>query len=193
MTEPPNKKSPPGDSQVNDDLALRRALQTPEVTTSADHDAAVLAAAHEAAAEIAGQPDATAPSAPGRRLLWPLLAAAATLLFGFVVLINTVSDTGGYDDVVRGVTAAVEPGHEHTLHQAPTQFRWDPVAGAQGYQLVLMDAAADPVWTTSVTHAQVNLPDQQQSALQPGSTYIWTVTPKPAGTVLGPFWFRIQP
>jgi hypothetical protein len=189
------------------DDGLRKLLQQSTVHSSAEHDAAVLHAAEQAANEIAARQQTTGRKPVAARttpawvrwtLIW-LVPAAAVIAFVALIpggLWGPPSQPGLADDPVRGAAGGIEPAHQSIWPEPPGRFQWPAVAEARGYRLIVRDAAAEPVWQSDLLErTDYRLAGEGlQRTLRSGGTFLWTVEAQtPGGIVeLGPYWFRVE-
>jgi hypothetical protein len=115
----------------------------------------------------------TRPPAPrfARRIAIPLALAAAVLL---VIKVQGLRPPPG-PDVERGTSSGVtllEPPEEIAAGTPPT-FVWKPVAGAQGYEIEVLDEKGAVVWSAKTSDTSATLSDPL--LLAPGKTYRWWV------------------
>ena len=96
---------------------------------------------------------------------------------------------------MRGAVADIEPANDSRLDSMPAELRWPPVAGAEGYRVVLRNEAAEVLWTSAtVTRPQVALPEAVRAAASQTKRCVWSVEILPSGgrEPLGPYWFRLD-
>ena len=113
------------------------------------------------------------PAAPriARRIAIPLALAVAVLL---VITVRRALPPPG-PDVERGTSSGVtllEPPEEIAAGTSPT-FAWKPVAGAQGYEIEVLDEKGAVVWSTKTSSPSATLSDP--GVLEAGKTYRWWV------------------
>lgn len=128
------------------------------------------------------RPGATiTPVEGGRRFL--LAAAALAAAVGAVLVLRPLlGPTQNRAPVVRSRAVAlprpVQPGPGPV--SPPLVFRWQPVDGARGYVVELLDGNGEPVWTGTETAAtELDLPGDVR--LAPGPYYWRVVAVTPQG------------
>ena len=167
-----------------DDRRVADVLDKVEGSPSDDHDRAVLAAADRLLGERANP----------RRFRWHVpLGLAATVLLAVPVGLSMLGETG--TDATRGGMASVEPANDSRLDSVPAELRWPPVAGAEGYRVVLRNEAAEVLWTSAtVTTPKVALPEAVRAAASQSDRCLWSVDILPADgrQPLGPYWFHLD-
>lgn len=114
------------------------------------------------------------PAAPrlARRVAIPLALAASVLL---VIMVGQKQRSPEGPDVERGTSSGVtllEPPEEIAAGTRPT-FTWKPVAGAQGYEIEVLDENGAVVWSAKTSSTSAILSDPL--LLVPGKTYRWWV------------------
>jgi hypothetical protein len=168
-----------------DEAELRATLArgTPKATPA--HDAAILAAADRASADIRAR--------RARRWIIPTTIAASLVLvsLGSVSWFRTFSQ----HDSLRGSPAgiAMTPADGARLDAAPAVFAWQAVAGASSYEVTLRDSQGAVLSVFNSATPVADLPRLPAARFDPG-TYFWTVRARgPAlDAQLGPFSFQIR-
>ena len=122
----------------------------------------------------AGTTERARPPAPrfARQIAIPLALAAAVLL---VITVRPMLRSREGPDVERGTGSGVTllaPPEEIAAGTPPT-FVWKPVAGAQGYEIELLDEKGAVVWSAKTSDTSATLSDPL--LLAPGKTYRWWV------------------
>ena len=113
-----------------------------------------------------------APRRIARRIAIPFALAVAALL---VVTVRQALPPRPGPDVERGTSGGVtllEPPEEIAAGTSPT-FAWKPVAGAQGYEIEVLDEKGAVVWSAKTSETSATLSDH--ALLGPGKTYRWWV------------------
>ncbi len=128
-----------------------------------------------------------------RRRRWQLpLAAAATLAVAVSLgmLLHGVHDD---EPPLRGVDTVSAPADGARLRQAPELLEWQPLPGAAGYRVELMDANANRIWHSApLTETSLSLPPEVRARLGPG-LWLWQIeVDLGSGTrELGPYAFEV--
>jgi hypothetical protein len=122
----------------------------------------------------AGTADRAAPAAPriSRRLAIPFALAASVLL---VITVGQRLMAPEGPDVERGTSGGVtllQPPEEIAAGTSPT-FVWQPVPGAQGYEIEVLDENGGVVWSARRSDTSATL--SASGLLAPGKTYRWWV------------------
>ncbi len=108
-------------------------------------------------------------SSPGR---WTAWAAAAALALAVGLSFWAVRDGGGpglpersYQDALRGgsIAWATPLG---TVAAAPFEISWEPVAGAAGYRVEILDVAGNPVLGATPDAPEWNLTETERARLE---------------------------
>ena len=125
--------------------------------------------------------------APRRGGLLTGLAAAAAVLLAFLVvrphfLQEPAAPGGAGPDTLRSARVVGEPvplGPLGRLQAAPSAFWWEPVDGARGYRVELLDGDGETLWRSPET-VEPRLPWPDGVVRSPGR-YYWRVLAVPAG------------
>ena len=131
---------------------------------------------------------------PVRRPRWLVWSPAiAVLVAVLVVPLVFRLDTAPPDTAVRGEQTDVSPPSGASLQELPHRYQWPRLPGDHRYRLVLMDAAAEPLWTSEWTReSSIKLDDATLGRLDQPGVYIWQVRVEGATTELGPYHFAIK-
>ena len=113
---------------------------------------------------------------------WGLPAAAVVVIAiaGFVTLRSSKepelqSNNLGQPTIYRSQEVElVSPVGE--VPQIPTELRWQAFAGAESYEVVLMEVDDSPLWTDKTTRTSVVFPAAVRAKMLPGKPILWRVT-----------------
>lgn len=132
-----------------------------------------------------------------RRWFVPLSLAAGIVMGASVMLSLQNGEPLPPSSQTRGAgEATVVPLNESSMAEAPTVFRWPAAPDAATYRVSLLDAAAEPLWTSEPTvTAEMRLPSEAIQRVSAAGTYIWIVEVSFGGQTrkLGPYWFKVVP
>ncbi|MEL7449836.1 MAG: hypothetical protein AAFN78_11545 [Pseudomonadota bacterium] len=171
----------------SDDAAMHRLLNQAGTGPSSAHDDAVLGAADRLLR--------SSPEARPRRWHVPAALAASLIIAVSVGLPNLQHvEQASPASAVRAAQAETAPPSGERLAALPEQLRWPAAADATGYRVVLRDATADVVWTSTVlVEPQLRLDGDAAAAVAGLETCIWSVeVVGPAEPQeLGPYWFHL--
>lgn len=112
-----------------------------------------------------------------------ILVGAAVLLALFVARIaqrpaqepDLRADAGRGGEVLRSQEIAiVNPSGD--LHAPPTEFRWQPVAGAVSYSILVTEVDHTVVWTGESTETKLAIPAEIRSRMVAQKPFLWRVT-----------------
>lgn len=119
------------------------------------------------------------PTTRSARQVWLWAAAAAAVAVACLAVLLLPPPTVPTAAIRGEVPAAAEPVEPiGKLSRAPAALRWQPAAGARGYRVEMLDADAEPLWTSRTVTATA-LPWPDEVAATPG-TYYWRVLAMPA-------------
>ena len=170
----------PGDERLAA-LAIGE-LESPTRDELADHMVACrrcsgryrdLASLHEANAS----PERKTRSGSGRR--W--LGIAALLVIGVALALvvrqfDTDGDNGGALRGTATIGAAVEPANRAELTTTPSIISWQPIPGAESYQLLLFDREGGSIWQSEESDTPAaELPEAIRGRITPLCTYLWRI------------------
>lgn len=117
------------------------------------------------------------------------LAVAATVFLAisvtwFVQNRETASDDGvGIDRTYRSSRVeTVAPSGD--VAAPPEELRWVPVAGADAYDVEIVEIDRTPLWSATTRTPGVKLPPSVKERFVPGKTLLWQVTARGRGAVL---------
>ena len=121
------------------------------------------------------------------------LACAAAVLIAVAVLPSTEPEPLE----LPGLRAArnIQPADGERLAAVPDCLAWIPQPGASGYEVRLLDAQSELLWSSGpVDSTEITLDRQFASTLASGGSYSWTVDVRGGGSVdrLGPFSFTLE-
>jgi len=113
----------------------------------------------------------------------PYLAGAAALAAVLALAISLYHPDSGHPSLggpqtgigsFRGEFKLLAPTGE--LAQAPTEFRWEAVAGAASYRLELTDAVNLPLASATTNQPQIETTPEMKAAMQTRMPIKWKVT-----------------
>ncbi|MBK6598330.1 MAG: hypothetical protein IPG25_10780 [Proteobacteria bacterium] len=182
---------PPPELDPVADLRVKAALQSSSRAPSQSHDAAILAATRQTAAEIRSR------GKPRRWLIPASLAASVVCVGVWTAWIN--QRTSPLDDSLRGgvvskAIAALAPPDGAVLNSVPTELGWLSTA-ATDCVVELRDSQALVLWRSEpVDGAKLALPESAQAALSAPGLYYWRVDCRSGAEELvgGPFRFELR-
>lgn len=146
-----------------------------------ENDTVALAESLASASQLQGRPP--------RRWLPPMALAASVLLCALLLIILLPDHLNEQDPIVRGTSESSRPAAGQVLTTPPASLGWQ-AAYRTPVNVILMDAAARPLWQSAPTEQDsVRLPNDL--ALQPGQ-YFWQIYDSTNTVVAGPYWFEIQ-
>jgi hypothetical protein len=205
-----DQRDPP--QSDSEDQAIADALRRSSAPPSAEHDAAILAAARAMTEREAPAPtaraSATAPTNPSantaptaaRRWRRPMALAASVLavLAAFAVLQSPAPE----DDALRA-SIKVSPANGTAIERLPDALIWPEGPGGTRYRVLLLDAQGSVLWRSdwqvspSWTVPQPPPPVLAQAAATAATgepvTVRWAVQQAGASTAeLGPFAFSLR-
>jgi hypothetical protein len=114
--------------------------------------------------------------------LQPVLALAAVLLAVGIGYYMRGSGVPAFPSVVGSGTEVTRSMRVHLLEPAgdqttvPGRLAWQPLQGATGYHVRLMEVDRQEIWSTDSTVAAVDLPADVQARISPAKTLEWQVT-----------------
>jgi hypothetical protein len=130
---------------------------------------------------------------------WTRWAAAALVLLAVALAARTMRPPlppevlpPGEGEVVRGGEIELEAPLGATA-AIPAEFAWRPVAGAERYEVELLDVAGERLWSATTAAGRVELPEAARQLLRPRASYAWRVRALDAGgqeigrSVVAPF------
>lgn len=113
---------------------------------------------------------------PGTRVMYGGAVAAAAAAILLLVARPQVTPTSS-DDAHRAAATAAESGPRLIAPSGAGSpsgvWRWQPVSGADRYELTVFDAEGRVVWDTSTTGAVVEA--ARPRGIEPGRRYLWRV------------------
>jgi hypothetical protein len=110
------------------------------------------------------------------------VALAASLLLiaaGYYLFRPAPSGFPTDASVDRGVTRSLTIGlvaPVGDLGSAPDRLQWQPVAGARGYHVRVLEVDRHELWSADVAATSVELPSVVKAQFAPGKTLLWHVT-----------------
>lgn len=135
-----------------------------------------------------------AAKAPRERLSWwsgllsfrtrtAILAGAAVLVALFVARIayhpaqepDLRADAGRAAEILRSQEIAVV-NPSGNLQAPPTEFRWQPVAGAVSYSILVTEVDHTVVWIGESTETKLAIPAEIRSRMVAQKPFLWQVT-----------------
>jgi hypothetical protein len=112
---------------------------------------------------------------------WTRWAAAALVLLAVALAARTMRPPlppevlpPGEGEVVRGGEIELEAPLGATA-AIPAEFAWRPVAGAERYEVELLDVAGERLWSATTAAGRVELPEAARQLLRPRASYAWRV------------------
>lgn len=181
------------------ELALWQEFE--QSTPSAEDGAAVQWIAAETARRFAPQPSRGARTLAWLR--WPQLAGAMAALVAAVAVGYTLWDPEPRVQPRQDAPAVYRTGQVQLLAPAgdvagaPSVLEWRAFAGADSYDVKVLEVDRTPLWQGSTREPRVDLPPAIVALFVPGKTVTWEVTARdPAGAAVGesgPRQFRVSP
>lgn len=150
---------------------LDHRLSGTELEAVEDH----LAGCASCRSEVAGVA-AVVRARPATRVIYGGAAAAAAAAILLLIARPQVAPTASYDAHRAAPTAAVTGPRLISPSGAGSPsgvWRWQPVSGADRYELTVFDAEGRVIWDTSTTAAAVEAAPPR--SIEPGRQYFWRV------------------
>ena len=119
---------------------------------------------------------------PSRRSLSWISALAASLLIAaglslFLRLRPPSAPVASRDRGPATAALAVDPPDRALLAAAPSRLAWEPVEGADGYEVTLYDFESSPIWESPpISRAEIAFPDFVRKKIESGGRFYWRVT-----------------